>query len=120
MAIVPPATIGILGGGQLGRMTALAARSLGFGVQVLDPNPDCAARPVVDRVIAASFNDADAATELARTSQVVTLEIEQIGAAALEAAQQHAPVRPGPAVLHATTASVARPDHRRGAPLRRG
>ena len=100
MAIVPPATIGILGGGQLGRMTALAARSLGFGVQVLDPNPDCAARPVVDRVIAASFDDADAATELARTSQVVTLEIEQIGAAALEAAQQHAPVRPGPAVLH--------------------
>ena len=99
MAIVPPATIGILGGGQLGRMTALAARSLGFGVQVLDPNPDCAARPVVDRVIAAAFDDADAAAELARASQVITLEIEQIGAAALEAAQQHAPVRPGPAVL---------------------
>ena len=100
MAIVPPATIGILGGGQLGRMTALAARSLGFGVQVLDPNPDCAARPVVDRVIAAAFDDADAAAELAQASQVITLEIEQIGAAALEAAQQHAPVRPGPAVLH--------------------
>lgn len=99
MAIVPPATIGILGGGQLGRMTALAARSLGYGVQVLDPNPDCAARPVVDRVIAASFDDADAAAELARGSQVVTLEIEQISASALEAAQQHAPVRPGPAVL---------------------
>ena len=99
MSIVPPATIGILGGGQLGRMTALAARSLGFGVQVLDPDPDCAARPVVDRVIAASFDDANAAAELARSSQVVTLEIEQIGAAALEAAQEHAPVRPGPAVL---------------------
>ena len=99
MSIVPPATIGILGGGQLGRMTALAARSLGFGVQVLDPDPDCAARPVVDRVIAASFDDANAAAELARSSQVITLEIEQIGAAALEAAQEHAPVRPGPAVL---------------------
>ncbi len=100
MPIVPPATIGILGGGQLGRMTALAARSLGYGVQVLDPNPDCAARPVVDRVIAASFDDADAAAELARASGVITLEIEQIGSAALQAAQQHAPVRPGPGVLH--------------------
>ena len=84
MAIVPPATIGILGGGQLGRMTALAARSLGFSVQVLDPNPDCAARPVADRVIAAAFDDANAASELARTSQVVTLEIEQIPRASLE------------------------------------
>lgn len=99
MAIVPPATIGILGGGQLGRMTALAARALGFGVQVLDPNPDCAARPLADRVIAAAFDDAGAAAELARACDVVTLEIEQLGAAALEAAQRHAPVRPGPPVL---------------------
>lgn len=100
MAILPPATIGILGGGQLGRMTALAARGMGYRVQVLDPDPDCAARPVVDRVVAASFDDPVGAAELARACDVVTLEIEQIGPAALEAALAHAPLRPGPAVLH--------------------
>ncbi|MBS2026225.1 MAG: 5-(carboxyamino)imidazole ribonucleotide synthase, partial [Deltaproteobacteria bacterium] len=64
--ILPGATLGILGGGQLGRMTALAARSLGYEVRVLDPDPGCAARPVVDHVLAASFDDADAAAALGR------------------------------------------------------
>jgi 5-(carboxyamino)imidazole ribonucleotide synthase len=100
VAILPPATIGILGGGQLGRMTALAARAMGYRVQVLDPDPDCAARPVVDRVVAAPFDDPAGAAELARSCDVVTLEIEQIGAAALEAAVAHAPLRPGARVLH--------------------
>ncbi len=94
------AVLGILGGGQLGRMTALAARPLGFAVHVLDPDPACAAAPVVERVIAASFDDAAAAAELARGCTFVTLEIEQIAPAALAAAAQHAPVRPGPAVMH--------------------
>jgi 5-(carboxyamino)imidazole ribonucleotide synthase len=97
--IVPPATIGILGGGQLGRMTALAARSLGLGVQVLDPDADCAARPVVDRVVAAKFDSVEGARDLARAVDVVTIEIEQIAPAALAAALEHAPVRPGPDVL---------------------
>ncbi len=100
MPILPPATIGILGGGQLGRMTALAARAMGYRVQVLDPDPDCAARPVVDRVVAAPFDDPAGAAELARACDVITLEIEQIGPAALEAALAHAPLRPGAEVLH--------------------
>ena len=100
MAIVPPATIGILGGGQLGRMTALAARSLGYGVQVLDPNPDCAARPIVDRVVVAPFDDPHSAAMLARACDVITIEIEQIAPAAFAAASEHAPVRPGAHVLH--------------------
>jgi 5-(carboxyamino)imidazole ribonucleotide synthase len=99
--ILPPATIGILGGGQLGRMTALAARSLGYGVRVLDPDADCAARPIVDRVVVARFDDADGARELARESDVVTIEIEQIAPVALEAALEHAPVRPGAELLRA-------------------
>ncbi len=99
MAILPPATIGILGGGQLGRMTALAARSLGYGVQVLDPNPDCAAKPVADRVVVAAFDDPAGAEQLARECDVITIEIEQIAPAALEAAMAHAPVRPGAAIL---------------------
>jgi 5-(carboxyamino)imidazole ribonucleotide synthase len=98
--IIPPgSTIGILGGGQLGRMTAMAARTLGYNVHVLDPDPDCAASPVADRVVAAKFDDAAAAADLAKHCDVITLEIEQIGVDALAAAQRHAPVRPGRAVL---------------------
>ncbi len=99
MSILPPATIGILGGGQLGRMTALAARAMGYRVQVLDPNPDCAARPVVDRVVVAAFDDPAGAVSLASECDVVTIEIEQIAPAALEAALEHAPVRPGASIL---------------------
>ena len=77
--ILPGATIGLLGGGQLGRMTGYAARSLGYDVHVLDPDPACPARAIASRVITAPFTDAAAAVELARGVDVVTLEIEQIG-----------------------------------------
>ena len=97
--ILPGATIGILGGGQLGRMVAMAARSLGYRIQVLDPDPSCPARFVVDACFEAAWNDAHAAADLARGSDVVTLEIEQISLAALEAAEQYAPVRPGSRML---------------------
>ncbi len=97
--VSPPATIGILGGGQLGRMTALAARSLGYRVRVLDPRADCAAAPIADAVIQGSFADADAARRLAAGCDVVTLEIEQVSLAALNAAGELAPVRPGSGVL---------------------
>jgi 5-(carboxyamino)imidazole ribonucleotide synthase len=100
MPIIPPgSTIGILGGGQLGRMTAVAARALGYHVHVLDPDADCAAAAVSDRVVAAKFDDADAAADLASHCDVVTLEIEQIGVAALEAASRHAPLRPSASIL---------------------
>ena len=99
MSILPGATIGILGGGQLGRMTAMAARSLGYHILALDPDPSCAARFVVERCLAASFDDEFAAAVLARGSQVVTLEIEDIAIASLEAAAHYAPVRPGAGVL---------------------
>lgn len=98
-AILPGATIGILGGGQLGRMTAMAARSLGYRVQVLDPDPSCPARFVVDSCFSASWDDAHSAADLARGSDVVTLEIEQIPISTMEAAAHHAPVRPGAHVL---------------------
>lgn len=98
--ILPGSTIGILGGGQLGRMVTLAARTLGYHVIVLDPNASCAAGPVADRVIAAPFDDVAAAVELARASDVITVEIEKIGVDAMRAAAEHAPVRPGAHVLH--------------------
>lgn len=97
--ILPGATIGILGGGQLGRMTAMAARSLGYRVQVMDPDPSCPARFVVDACFEGSWNDARAAANLARGCDVVTLEIEQIAIECLEAAGRFAPVRPGAAMM---------------------
>ena len=98
-AIVQGSTIGILGGGQLGRMTAMAARSLGYRVQVMDPDPSCPARFVVDACFVGSWDDARAAADLARGCDVITLEIEQISIASLEAAGRHAPVRPGKEIL---------------------
>ncbi len=93
-AILPGSIIGILGGGQLGRMTGMAARSLGYDVHVLDPDPDCSARAIASRVITARFDDAEAATELARGVDVVTLEIEQIARPSLEAVAAEVPLRP--------------------------
>jgi 5-(carboxyamino)imidazole ribonucleotide synthase len=87
-------TLGILGGGQLGRMTALAARPLGFAVRVLDPDPQCAARPVVEHVEVGAFDDAAAAARLAQGCVAVTLEIEKIAPAALAAVEAHARLRP--------------------------
>ena len=93
--ILPGATIGFLGGGQLGRMTAMAARSMGYDVHVLDPDAACATRAVASRTITASFSDIGAAVDLAKQCDVITLEIEQIHPDVLAAAAEHAPVRPG-------------------------
>ena len=98
--IEPGATIGILGGGQLGRMTGMAARSLGYDVHVLDPDANCPASAIASRTIAARFDDADAAASLAERCAVVTLEIEQIGTAALAAVAARTPLRPGAAAVH--------------------
>jgi 5-(carboxyamino)imidazole ribonucleotide synthase len=98
-AIAQGSTIGILGGGQLGRMTAMAARSMGYRVQVMDPDPSCPARFVVDACFVGSWDDAKAAADLARGCDVITLEIEQISIASLEAAERYAPVRPGKELL---------------------
>lgn len=97
--ILPGATIGIFGGGQLGRMTAMAAREMGYRIQVLDPDPACPARFVVDGCIEAGWDDSREAANLARGCDVVTLEIEQISAASMAAAASFAPVRPSGAML---------------------
>ncbi len=98
-AIQAGATIGILGGGQLGRMMAMAARPLGYHIHTLDPDPSCASRFVVERALAAQFDDDFAAADLARHCSVVTLEIEKIALASIDAASRYCPVRPGRAVL---------------------
>jgi 5-(carboxyamino)imidazole ribonucleotide synthase len=118
-AILPGATIGILGGGQLGRMVAMAARSLGYRIHVMDPDPSCPARFVVDACFEGSWDDARAAADLARGSDVVTLEIEQVSIACLEAAATYAPVRPSAELLHIIQNRIRQKDwlRERGFPL---
>ena len=70
--------IGILGGGQLGKMLAQEAKKLNFAVTVLDPTPECPAYSLVDRQIVAGFYDEDKIHELVVTSDITTFEIEHI------------------------------------------
>jgi len=98
-AILPGSTIGFFGGGQLGRMTAMAARSFGYQIEVIDPDRNCPAAYVADHCIAASFSDLEAAVTLGKHCDVITLEIEKISLDALNAAAKFAPVRPGASVL---------------------
>lgn len=93
--IEPGGTLGILGGGQLGRMMAMAARTMGYRVRVMDPEPNCPASFVSDETIVGRWDDAPAAERLAYGSDAVTLEIEQIGVDALARVAAIAPLRPG-------------------------
>ena len=95
LIVRPGGLIAILGGGQLGRMTAMAARTMGYRVRVMDPEPTCPASFVVDETIVGRWNDESAARRLATGADAVTLEIEQIGADALAVVAKLAPLRPG-------------------------
>lgn len=97
--LMPGATIGIFGGGQLGRMIAMAARGMGYRLLVLDPDPGCPARFVVDGCIEANWDDSRGAAMLARGCDVVTLEIEQISQQSMASAATYCPVRPNGAML---------------------
>jgi 5-(carboxyamino)imidazole ribonucleotide synthase len=93
--VKPGGTLGILGGGQLGRMMAMAARTMGYRVRVMDPEAACPASFVADETVVGRWDDADAARKLAKGADAVTLEIEQIGVDALKRVAEMAPLRPG-------------------------
>ena len=93
--VTPGCLIAILGGGQLGRMTAMAARTMGYRVRVMDPEPACPASFIADETIVGRWDDAEAARRLATGADAVTLEIEQIGVDALSEVARIAPLRPG-------------------------
>ncbi|HEX8233898.1 MAG TPA: 5-(carboxyamino)imidazole ribonucleotide synthase [Caulobacteraceae bacterium] len=96
----PGSTIGILGGGQLGRMLAMAAARLGFDVAVLDPEADCPAGRVAAHTITAAYGDPDGLTALAEVSDVVTFEFENVPAEVVEALQKlEVEVAPGAKAL---------------------
>jgi 5-(carboxyamino)imidazole ribonucleotide synthase len=102
LPITPPATIGVLGGGQLGRMLALAARAMGYRIAVMDPDPACPAAALADRVIVAGYDDVGGALRLAHASDVVTYELEHIATEVVDAVDAIRPVRPGRLPLHVT------------------
>ena len=93
--VLPGGLLAILGGGQLGRMTAMTARSMGYRVRVMDPEAACPASFVVDEVVVGRWDDVEAARRLASGADAVTLEIEQIGVDALREVAELAPLRPG-------------------------
>ncbi|HEY0480236.1 MAG TPA: 5-(carboxyamino)imidazole ribonucleotide synthase [Kofleriaceae bacterium] len=98
-ALGPGATIGVLGGGQLGRMMAVAARQMGYRIIVLDPSPRCPTAQVADGVVVGTLDDLEAARHLASQVDVITLDTEHVPADVLDELEAIAPVRPGPAVL---------------------
>jgi 5-(carboxyamino)imidazole ribonucleotide synthase len=97
--LLPGSTIGIVGGGQLGRMLALEARRMGYHTVVLDPDEQAPAGQVADGHLVAPLTDLAAAQELAHRSDVVTLEWENADLGAVRALSELIPVRPGPHVL---------------------
>lgn len=100
--ILPGATIGVLGSGQLGRMFALAARELGYRIHIYSPDSDTPAGQIGDKEFASSYTDLDQIREFAKEVQVVTFEFENVHAASTSAAAEFAPVRPDGRVLHIT------------------
>lgn len=101
-ALGPGATIGILGGGQLGRMLAVAAARLGFRTCVFEPAADCPASHVAHRHICAGYSDTDALHAFAVAVDVITYEFENIPTAALDTLEALRPVRPARAALAAS------------------
>ena len=93
--ILPDASLGVLGGGQLGRMFTLAAHSMGYRIVVLDPDPHSPAGLIANQHIKADYRDRAALRMLGDECAAITTEFENIPADSLEFLEQYCPVRPG-------------------------
>ncbi len=100
--ILPGATLGMIGGGQLGRMFTIAARSMGYQVIILDPDPHSPAGTIANQHIQADYHDHAALDMLGDYCAVVTTEFENIPLSSLTRLQQHCPVRPAPETIAMT------------------
>ncbi len=99
LPLPPNATIGIVGGGQLGRMSAMAAARLGYRCHVLTPEPDSPASHVAAGITLGDYEDPAALRDFALHAAVVTFEFENVSAEGLDLLASLRPVRPSPAVL---------------------
>jgi 5-(carboxyamino)imidazole ribonucleotide synthase len=93
--LAPGSVIGILGGGQLGRMLSVAASRLGYRCHIYEPAANPPAGQVAERVTTAGYDDSDALAEFAVSVDVITYEFENIPTAALDLLESHRPIRPG-------------------------
>ena len=98
--IAPGAALGVLGGGQLGRMFAIAARRMGYRVHSFSPDDDSPAGQLADVEITAAYDDVDALRTFANSVDVVTFEFENVPIEAIDAIEAFAPVRPSGVALH--------------------
>jgi 5-(carboxyamino)imidazole ribonucleotide synthase len=114
----PGSTIGILGGGQLGRMLAMAAARLGMRTHVFEPAADAPAAQVANRVTWATYDDAAALAIFAADADVVTYEFENVALAAIDALTPVVPVRPGRRALEVAQDRIAEKDFLSGLGLR--
>jgi len=103
----PNSTIGIVGGGQLGRMSALAAARLGYRCHILSPEPDCPAGLVAAGQTLGAYEDPAALDAFAAAVDVITFEFENVSATGLDRLAALKPVRPGPAILRISQDRVA-------------
>jgi 5-(carboxyamino)imidazole ribonucleotide synthase len=99
-AILPGATIGVLGSGQLGRMFAIAARELGYRIQIYSPDNDSPAGHIADKEWTAVYDDLPTVREFARGVDVVTFEFENVLSITTDAVAEIVPLRPAGTVLH--------------------
>ncbi|MFC5386936.1 5-(carboxyamino)imidazole ribonucleotide synthase [Aquamicrobium segne] len=99
MMLAPGSTIGIIGGGQLGRMLAMAAARLGYHIAILEPQAECPAAQLANRHIVAAYDDPAGLAELAAISAVITYEFENVPVEAVEALAAKVPVLPPPRAL---------------------
>ncbi|RNB77201.1 5-(carboxyamino)imidazole ribonucleotide synthase [Brevibacillus panacihumi] len=100
--IKPGATIGILGGGQLGRMIALAGRAMGYRFVTMDPTPDAPCGQTADEQIVARYDDVEAAMRLAAASDVISYEFENVDAQVAEVLESKSYVPQGSRLLRIT------------------
>ena len=97
---LPGSTVGVMGGGQLGRMFAIAARRMGYRVHTFSPEEDTPTGQLADREVAARYDDAEAVRDFARGIDVLTFEFENIPTQTIEWAAEFCEVRPSAGVLH--------------------
>jgi 5-(carboxyamino)imidazole ribonucleotide synthase len=102
VALLPGAVLGVMGGGQLGAMFAMAAKRMGYRVEAISDSEDCPAAHHADRVNVGAFDDARELERIARSLDALTFEFENVPIEAAKAMQAAVPVRPAPEVLFTT------------------
>ncbi|WP_377508337.1 5-(carboxyamino)imidazole ribonucleotide synthase [Octadecabacter sp. R77987] len=112
------ATIGILGGGQLGRMLSVAASRLGLRTHIFEPGANPPAADVAHSVTTASYDDTDALCAFAASVDVITYEFENIPTAALDTLEKHRPIRPGRTALATSQDRLVEKEFLKGLGLR--